>query len=186
MRPMHYHYRLWRLAGLWPLASDPPTFRIVARLAHLTSFVLFNAAMLLSLCSARSMDAVIETLLPSTTTCVISLKAELMRRNQLRLRRLFALTARLEAGATEAERRRLRAAGRSARRLLLVMSACCYAAIGWRVVSTVWLQPERQLLWRSWWPWPQWRRDVRAWRWAMAFQVRGGGGVRVLNVTDLV
>lgn len=178
MSNVRYHYTLMRLAGLWPLPTDPPALRYIAHIFHLISFVLFNGLMLASLPMATTMDDVIETLLPSITTVVISLKAWLMMRNREQLQHLFRITERLEEirlGSSDtvsaaAEQSCLRRAGRSFRRLLVGMSGFCYSAILWRIVSTIWLQPQRRLLWRSWFPF-DWERTALGYRTALGFQI---------------
>lgn len=168
-----FHYTVWRVTGIWLRDSDPLVLRLIAYAVQLISLFTFNFLMLLSLGTARTMDETIETLLPSTTTVVLSIKAVLLMRQRSLLMQLFALIGRLEASVrgNAVEEMYLRRQRRNYLRLLVCMTCGCFGSILWVFGQAV-LSSRRRLMWRSWFPF-DWMgaESPQLHRWAVGFQI---------------
>lgn len=148
---MNYHYRLWRLVGLWSLPTDRIAYRIYSHSVHFVCFVLFNLHILMSLGLANDTSTVVDILLPATTTVLVSTKAIFFMHKQRHFTRIFELMRSLESTNDEDESIVLLRTKQSARKLLIVISFACDATITMSFVMAA-ISPHRRLMWIAWFP----------------------------------
>lgn len=184
MQIMNYHYRLWRLAGLWPLPSDGPAYRTYSHLIQITCFFVFNLLILLSLGQAADMTTIVDIFLPSTTTVIISIKAVFIVRKQQHISRIFELMAALEESVQRKNEIAILKRTKLATRILLVwMSIACYSAISLSFVVAV-ISPYRRLMWTAWFPFDWEHTDSSFPYWAaMTFQITCNAYIGILYST---
>lgn len=184
MQIMHYHYRLWRLAGLWPLPSDGCVYRAYSHLIQITCFIVFNALILLSLGQATDMTGIVDIFLPSTTTVIISIKAVFVIGKQTHIQRLFQLMHELESSIHQKSEKEILKRTKFATRILLIwMSIACYSAISLSFVVAV-ISPYRRLMWTAWFPFEWEHSDSSVPYWiAMSFQITCNAYIGILYST---
>lgn len=188
LKIMNYHYRLWRLAGLWSLPTDRIPYRIYAHTIHIICFFVFNIHILLSLGQAKDMSTVVDILLPATTTVLISTKAIFFMHKQRHFTRIFELMRLLESSpiindGTNSAADILLHTKRSARKLLIVISFACDATITMSFVMAA-ISAHRRLMWIAWFPFDWEHAESSAPYWmAITFQYACTSYIGVLYST---
>lgn len=185
MQIMKPHYIIWRACGLWPLPSDKLPYRIYCNFMHITCFFLFNLVILLGIGQADGMNDVIDIILPSTTTVLVSIKSLLFIQNQAKLRVLFDVIHKLEASTVNVafERDILQRNKRSITKLFIGLNIGCYASLLMITISAI-LSTPRKLLWKSYVPfeWEDTESMTPYWS-AMTFQFSCNFFIGVLYTT---
>lgn len=147
------YYHVWRLCGLWFHPGDGRVIKIIAVFSQFLFMVVFNFLMFLSLPSARSLDDVMEVLLPLTTTVLASIKAVLIVRKRKSVLELFSIAKQLEVTSADngEEVKIFQNANRQARQLMILVVTCCFATISFRFAQAL-LSDQRRLMWKAWMP----------------------------------
>lgn len=185
MQIMKPHYIIWRACGLWPLPSDKLPYRIYCNFMHITCFFLFNLVILLGIRQADGMNDVIDIILPSTTTVLVSIKSLLFIQNQAKMRVLFDVMQKLEASTVDVafERDILQRTKRSITTLFIGLNIGCYASLLMIFISAI-LSTPRKLLWTSYVPFEWEHTDSMKPYWtAMTFQFSCNFFIGVLYTT---
>lgn len=185
MQIMKPHYIIWRACGLWPLPSDKLPYQIYCKFMHITCFFLFNLVILLGIGQANGMNDVIDIILPSTTTVLVSIKSLLFIQNQAKIQVLFDIMHKLEASTVNvpSERVILKRNKLSITKLFIGLNIGCYASLLMIFISAI-LSTPRKLLWTSYVPF-EWQHteSMKPYWTAMTFQFSCNFFIGVLYTT---
>lgn len=167
------YYYAWRLCGLWPMPDDWNLYKVYSVFAQLNYLVLFNLLILLSLSTAKTLDDVMEVLMPVTTTVIICFKGKLIVYKRKALMALLATAIEMEEMSKQnpEEQAVLEKSNRQARKLQIIMAVCCLSSIAGRFVQSL-VSDQRKLMWKSLMP-LDWEYATSDWPYiaAIGFQV---------------
>lgn len=144
------YYNVWRCSGLWWQPGDWRLVKGVAMLIRFFIVVMFILLMFVQLLSAKSLDNVMELLLPLTTFILINLKSWLIVRERKSVMELFSIAKQLEASSVgkPEEVAIFVKANRYAGKLLRLVLSLCLCNITFHFVQIVKIDV-RKLLWKS-------------------------------------
>lgn len=147
------YFYIWRYCGLWSMHGDWNVYKVYSILARFLCFVVFNLLMFLSLPDARSLDDVMEVLLPLTTTVLTSIKATLILYNRESIRKLFVIGKQMESTIIDnpEEQAILIKATRQTRKLLIIVIGVAFFTIIYQFLQSV-MSEQRKLMWKAWMP----------------------------------
>lgn len=157
------YFRVWRWCGLWSMPGDWQLYKAYSILAQFNCYIVFNVLMLVSLPGAKSLDDIMEVLLPLTTTVLDSIKAKLILHKRESIRKLFATAKQMEdtIGDNLEEQEILRKSTRQTRKLMIIVTVFCFATINFRFIQSI-LSDQRKLMWKAWMPF-DWERADSDW-----------------------
>lgn len=185
MQMMRPHYIIWRACGLWQLPTDKLPYRIYCKFSHIMFLFVFNFLILLGISQADGINDVIDILLPTTTTVTISIQAQLILRNQAKIRELFVIMQKLETATVNVafEQAILLRKKFDATRLLICASIGCLSSITMVFTAAILTTP-RKLMWTSWIPFEWEHTDNMTPYWiVMIFQISSNYFIGVLYNT---
>lgn len=150
MQPMKYHIITWKLLGFWPPDHNPLWYKCYTFIIFLIPLISFPLLILANLFSVNNLNDVIETLLPSSTVVIATIKGTLLYRNRYKIKQLFAMLSDMDGEIKSDEQKMIiKKCVQESQRLLKFVICVYYGGVTMAMVIAV---IAKEKMWPSWFP----------------------------------
>lgn len=150
MQPMKYHIITWKLLGFWPPDHNPFWYHCYTFIIFLVPLISFPLLILGNLFSVNNLNDVIETLLPSSTVIIATIKGTLLCLNRSKIKHLFTMLHDMDMEVKSVEQKMIiQKCVQESQRLLKFVICVYYGGVTLAMVIAV---IANEKMWPSWFP----------------------------------